>query len=45
MELNLILPVPTSINKLYINEYQWDKELKKTCSNWTKDSVKRRTTG
>jgi Holliday junction resolvase RusA-like endonuclease len=23
MELNLVLPLPTSINKLYINEYQW----------------------
>lgn len=28
MELNLQLPVPTSINKLYINEYQWDARLK-----------------
>lgn len=28
MELNLFLPVPTSINKLYINEYQWDARLK-----------------
>ncbi|TVX85962.1 RusA family crossover junction endodeoxyribonuclease [Paenibacillus agilis] len=25
MELNLLLPVPTSINKLYINEYQYQK--------------------
>lgn len=25
MELNLVLPVPTSINKLYINEYQYQK--------------------
>lgn len=28
MELNLTLPVPTSINKLYINEYQYDGRLK-----------------
>lgn len=28
MELNLTLPVPTSINKLYINEYQWDARLR-----------------
>lgn len=28
MELNLLLPVPTSINKLYINEHQWDARLK-----------------
>lgn len=28
MELKLELPVPTSINKLYINEHQWDGRLK-----------------
>lgn len=28
MELNLTLPVPTSINKLYINEYQYDGRTK-----------------
>ncbi|WP_090739431.1 RusA family crossover junction endodeoxyribonuclease [Paenibacillus sp. Mc5Re-14] len=28
MELNLTLPVPTSINKLYINEYQYDARIK-----------------
>jgi Holliday junction resolvase RusA-like endonuclease len=28
MEINFVLPVPTSINKLYINEYQWDARLK-----------------
>jgi Holliday junction resolvase RusA-like endonuclease len=25
MELNLTVPVPTSLNKLYINEYRWSK--------------------
>lgn len=28
MELKLTLPMPVSINKLYINEYQWDARLK-----------------
>lgn len=26
MELKLTLPVPTSLNKLYINEYRWSKD-------------------
>lgn len=25
MELKLTLPVPTSLNRLYINEYRWTK--------------------
>jgi Holliday junction resolvase RusA-like endonuclease len=28
MELNLLLPMTVSINKLYINEYQWDARSK-----------------
>ncbi|MCR8994686.1 RusA family crossover junction endodeoxyribonuclease [Brevibacillus laterosporus] len=28
MQLKLTLPMPVSINKLYINEYQWDARLK-----------------
>lgn len=28
MQLKLTLPLPVSINKLYINEYQWDARLK-----------------
>jgi Holliday junction resolvase RusA-like endonuclease len=47
MELNLLLPVPTSLNKLYINEYRWGKnsygktELKPTGRRiLSKDGVK-----
>lgn len=30
MELNLILPVPVSVNSLYVNQYRWNKITKKS---------------